>query len=78
MMEASHAKEAVLKALYGRLFDWLVQRLNQSIARGEGQSAGFIGVLDIFGFESFQNNSFEQVTLRTAPQQPTYLAPFSL
>ena len=49
----------------GQLFDWIVQRIN-AVGVGSHDEAGmaahrFIGVLDIFGFEIFQTNSFEQV-----------------
>jgi len=42
--------------LYGRLFDWLVMRINMSIAGHHGivPDSNFIGVLDIFGFENFK------------------------
>ena len=48
------------QAVYGKLFDWLVKRVNRAI---EGQKGHFIGVLDIFGFEIFENNSFEQLCI---------------
>ena len=47
------------KAIYGSLFIWLVSEINRSISRDEYSS--FIGVLDIFGFENYDVNSFEQV-----------------
>eukprot|EP01132_Coremiostelium_polycephalum_P006082 gene6082-7579_t len=56
--QALYARDALAKALYSRLFDWLVRKLNQSI---EVKNKGpVIGVLDIYGFEIFENNSFEQ------------------
>jgi myosin heavy subunit len=42
------------------MFDWLVQRINSSV---QGARGSFIGVLDIFGFEIFQRNSFEQLCI---------------
>lgn len=50
------ARDALAKALYGRLFDWLVMRINMSIAGHHGivPDSNFIGVLDIFGFENFK------------------------
>ena len=58
---ASDTAEALAKALYGKLFDWLVVKINQTISRGEG--AVHVGVLDIFGFEVFKKNSFEQLCI---------------
>jgi myosin VI len=56
--EASNARDALAKAVYSRLFDWIVNRINQCFPYD--QSAHYIGVLDIAGFEFFQHNSFEQ------------------
>jgi myosin I len=59
--EAEYTREALAKGLYGRLFDWLVLHINKSIEMDE---AGFvIGVLDIYGFEIFGTNSFEQMCI---------------
>lgn len=65
---AEHNRDNFSKSMYGALFDWLVQRINNTIATKHGEQANsgknhcFIGVLDIFGFENFLINSFEQVT----------------
>ncbi|UYV60661.1 MYO6 [Cordylochernes scorpioides] len=56
--EAQHARDALAKAMYARLFDYIVQTINHSIPFSS--SSYYIGVLDIAGFEYFQNNSFEQ------------------
>ncbi|KMZ61687.1 putative Myosin XI [Zostera marina] len=56
---ASLNRDALAKTVYSRLFDWLVTRLNSSIGQ-DPQSKILIGVLDIYGFESFKTNSFEQ------------------
>ena len=61
--QASDARDAVVKALYGRIFDWLVVTINKSIAVDEKQVRANIGVLDIFGFECFKYNSFEQLCI---------------
>ncbi|KAL5064534.1 hypothetical protein RYX36_026271 [Vicia faba] len=47
------------KTIYSRLFDWLVDKINNSIGQ-DATSKSLIGVLDIYGFESFKSNSFEQ------------------
>ncbi len=46
--------EAISKAIYERLFKWLVARINRSLDRTKRQGASFIGILDIAGFEIFQ------------------------
>ncbi|XP_071438694.1 myosin heavy chain 95F isoform X2 [Hetaerina americana] len=56
--EANHARDALAKALFNKLFDYIVQRINQSIPFKA--SSYYIGVLDIAGFEYFTVNSFEQ------------------
>ncbi|CAH0407500.1 unnamed protein product [Chilo suppressalis] len=56
--EASNARDALAKAVYSRLFDYIVHRINASIPFQA--SSYYIGVLDIAGFEYFQTNSFEQ------------------
>ncbi|XP_062423614.1 unconventional myosin-Ig [Rhea pennata] len=63
--EAAYARDACAKAIYERLFGWIVRRVNTGIsardydARRHGKST-VIGVLDIYGFEIFDTNSFEQ------------------
>lgn len=57
--EAQNARDALAKAMYSKLFDYIVTRvINKSIPFST--SANYIGVLDIAGFEYFQTNSFEQ------------------
>lgn len=46
--------EALAKAMYERLFRWLVHRINRALDRTKRQGASFIGILDIAGFEIFQ------------------------
>uniref|UniRef100_A0AAY5ETL6 Myosin motor domain-containing protein n=1 Tax=Electrophorus electricus TaxID=8005 RepID=A0AAY5ETL6_ELEEL len=63
--EASYGREALAKALYERLFGWIVGRINSVIEVKNYNPAlhgknTVIGVLDIYGFEIFDNNSFEQ------------------
>ncbi|CAB4291371.1 unnamed protein product [Prunus armeniaca] len=56
---AAVSRDALAKIVYSRLFDWLVDKINSSIGQ-DPQSKFLIGVLDIYGFESFKTNSFEQ------------------
>ncbi|XP_020698771.1 myosin-17 isoform X2 [Dendrobium catenatum] len=53
------SRDGLAKTLYCRLFDWLVEKINVSIGQ-DPNSKSLIGVLDIYGFESFKCNSFEQ------------------
>lgn len=53
------SRDGFAKTLYCRLFDWLVEKINVSIGQ-DPNSKSLIGVLDIYGFESFKCNSFEQ------------------
>ena len=63
-MGAISAKDTVAKIIYDRLFQWIVSEVNQVMeADTKGNSASFIGVLDIFGFECMQKNSFEQLCI---------------
>merc|ERR1712012_395228 len=61
--QCEYSTEAISKALYERLFKWLVQRINKSLDRTKRQGASFIGILDIAGFEIFEVNSFEQLCI---------------
>lgn len=65
-VQASDARDALSKALYGRLFDWIVARINESFITSASQQKNFIGILDIFGFEFFESNSFEQLCINYA------------
>ncbi|KAL1081521.1 hypothetical protein V6Z11_D09G070700 [Gossypium hirsutum] len=56
---AAISRDALAKIVYSKLFDWLVQKINISIGQ-DPESKFLIGVLDIYGFESFKTNSFEQ------------------
>ncbi|WVY97844.1 hypothetical protein V8G54_029995 [Vigna mungo] len=56
---AAVSRDGLAKTIYSRLFDWLVDKINNSIGQ-DPNSKSLIGVLDIYGFESFKANSFEQ------------------
>ncbi|CBK23300.2 uncharacterized protein [Blastocystis hominis] len=64
--EAIQNCDALAKELYSRLFDWIVEKINLSL-RGERNK--FIGFLDIFGFEIFEKNSFEQLCINYANER---------
>uniref|UniRef100_A0A8C2H0G2 Osteoclast-stimulating factor 1 n=1 Tax=Cyprinus carpio TaxID=7962 RepID=A0A8C2H0G2_CYPCA len=56
--QASFTRDALSKALYSRLFDYLVDAINKAMQKDHEELN--IGVLDIYGFEIFQKNGFEQ------------------
>jgi myosin heavy subunit len=61
---ATKALEALIKAVYGAAFDFIVEKVNESIVEERSsQGTASIGVLDIFGFETFEVNSFEQLCI---------------
>ncbi|RLN44545.1 hypothetical protein BBJ28_00019847, partial [Nothophytophthora sp. Chile5] len=62
---AENARDALARFVYGKLFDWLVSRINE-IVEHEDRDTSFIGLLDIFGFEDLEHNSFEQLCINYA------------
>ncbi|XP_061634647.1 unconventional myosin-If [Phyllopteryx taeniolatus] len=56
--QATYTRDALAKALYARVFDYLVEAINKAIQKPHEEFS--IGVLDIYGFEIFQRNGFEQ------------------
>lgn len=74
-VSSQKACEALMKSIYGAVFDYIVTEVNGSISnqhnyhrqpssgRGGGEGSASIGVLDIFGFETFECNSFEQICI---------------
>ena len=75
VFQAVATRDAMAKCLYGGLFDWIVLQVNhallskQEIREHQGNS---IGVLDIFGFEDFGKNSFEQFCINYANESLHY------
>uniref|UniRef100_A0A1B6CKI8 Myosin-VIIa n=1 Tax=Clastoptera arizonana TaxID=38151 RepID=A0A1B6CKI8_9HEMI len=59
-------RDAFVKGIYGRLFILIVNKINNAIYRPKGATRTSIGVLDIFGFENFHTNSFEQFCINFA------------
>ncbi len=60
--QAMSVRDALAKGIYNNLFDWIVARVNKSL-QTLGQVSKSIGILDIYGFEIFENNSFEQICI---------------
>uniref|UniRef100_A0A2K6S5N5 Myosin IF n=1 Tax=Saimiri boliviensis boliviensis TaxID=39432 RepID=A0A2K6S5N5_SAIBB len=56
--QAAYTRDALAKGLYARLFDFLVEAINRAMQKPQEEYS--IGVLDIYGFEIFQKNGFEQ------------------
>ncbi|XP_068581992.1 unconventional myosin-Va [Cebidichthys violaceus] len=67
--QAVEARDALAKHIYGQLFTWTVQRLNSALRSQRGQAKSFTGVLDIYGFETFDRNSFEQFCINYANEK---------
>ena len=62
IVQATAVRDALAKALYFNLFDWIVQRVNASL-KARGTIKNSVGILDIYGFEIFERNSFEQLCI---------------
>lgn len=62
--KATDARDALAKTIYGSLFLWVVDQVNQSVGwENDSDIRSSVGVLDIFGFECFAVNSFEQLCI---------------
>ncbi|XP_055693301.1 myosin-IIIb-like isoform X2 [Lutzomyia longipalpis] len=74
VLEAAAARDAMAKGLYGRLFDWIVNQINLLLVyhRPNGPEQLAVGLLDIFGFENFPKNSYEQLCINIANEQIQY------
>ncbi|XP_070357454.1 myosin-IIIa isoform X3 [Equus asinus] len=74
--KATDVRDAMAKTLYGRLFSWIVNRINSLLKHDTSPSRNgdelSIGILDIFGFENFKKNSFEQLCINIANEQIQY------
>uniref|UniRef100_A0A8B9JKV1 Myosin IXb n=1 Tax=Astyanax mexicanus TaxID=7994 RepID=A0A8B9JKV1_ASTMX len=73
LSEAITARDSMAKSLYSSLFDWIVLRINHALLNKRDMEDSVpclsIGVLDIFGFEDFKTNSFEQFCINYANEQ---------
>ncbi|KAL1585810.1 Myosin-1 [Cladosporium halotolerans] len=60
--QATASRDALSMGIYTRMFDWIVERVNQSLQARQAVKHS-IGILDIYGFEIFERNSFEQLCI---------------
>ncbi|XP_036099002.1 unconventional myosin-IXa isoform X8 [Molossus molossus] len=73
LAEAVTVRNSMAKSLYSALFDWIVFRINHALLSSKDLEQNTktlsIGVLDIFGFEDYENNSFEQFCINFANER---------
>ncbi|KAJ8726175.1 hypothetical protein PYW07_000873 [Mythimna separata] len=63
---AIEGKDALVKAIYGHIFEYIVGMINKTLFKDQQLTSGSVGILDIFGFENFDFNSFEQLCINYA------------
>uniref|UniRef100_A0A3B4W9L6 Myosin IXA n=1 Tax=Seriola lalandi dorsalis TaxID=1841481 RepID=A0A3B4W9L6_SERLL len=72
-IQAGTVRDSMAKSLYSALFDWIVFRINHALLNNKDLEDTTkilsIGVLDIFGFEDYENNSFEQFCINFANER---------
>ncbi|URD91375.1 myosin-2 heavy chain, non muscle [Musa troglodytarum] len=69
LAQAIDTRDALAKSLYASLFEWLVGQINKSLGIGKRHTGRSISILDIYGFESFDKNSFEQFCINYANER---------
>ncbi|RZC75040.1 hypothetical protein C5167_050519 [Papaver somniferum] len=69
LSQAVDTRDALAKSLYACLFEWLVDQVNKSLEVGKRRTGRSISILDIYGFESFDKNSFEQFCINYANER---------
>lgn len=66
-------RDTIAKTLYARMFDWIIKKINNAISSNQEKEKNLkmkkIGILDIFGFEIFEENSFEQMCINYANER---------
>ncbi|KAM7277865.1 hypothetical protein ACFE04_004999 [Oxalis oulophora] len=68
-IQAIDTRDALAKFIYSSLFDLLVEKINESLAVGKQCTGRSINIVDIYGFESFKKNSFEQFCINYANER---------
>ena len=74
VLQAQDCRDALAKALYQRMFGWIVNSINHLLSPLQQLENNpiKIGILDIFGFENFERNGFEQMCINLANEQLQY------
>jgi myosin heavy subunit len=67
--QSIYIRDATAKSIYSDLFNWIVQKINQNIYKESRKKCKMIGILDIYGFEVFDDNSFEQFCINFANEK---------
>ncbi|XP_060704174.1 unconventional myosin-XIX [Hemiscyllium ocellatum] len=68
-IECDMRRDCVAKVIYAKLFAWLVKIINGSICSDSFKWTNFIGLLDVYGFESFLQNNLEQLCINYANEK---------
>lgn len=66
VQEAADARDGFAKAIYVNLFNFVVSKINEATNKRNSNGNAYIGVLDVFGFENYDRNSFEQFCINLA------------
>ncbi|CAI0444103.1 unnamed protein product [Linum tenue] len=69
LSQTTDTRDALAKSIYACLFEWLVEQINKSLAVGKRRTGRSISILDIYGFESFERNSFEEFCINYANER---------
>ncbi|XP_023635551.1 myosin-4 isoform X2 [Capsella rubella] len=69
LRQATDMRDSLAKTIYASLFNWLVEQINISLEVGNSRTGRSISILDIYGFESYKNNSFEQFCINYANER---------
>ncbi|XP_064022704.1 unconventional myosin-XIX isoform X2 [Pogoniulus pusillus] len=67
--ECETRRDCLAKVIYAKLFEWLVLVINESIYAEPSVWKSFIGLLDVYGFEAFPENSLEQLCINYANEK---------
>merc|ERR1711872_1161098 len=63
IVQSTNAVGGIARGIYDRLFRWLIEKCNQTLIDPTMKKANFVAVLDIAGFEMFEYNGFEQISI---------------
>ena len=63
LLQAVYSRDALAKAVYSRLFDWIIGRVNNALGWVQDDDCLVLGILDIYGFEIFEVQNFPRIFL---------------